>query len=602
MINKHRSQSKKHPSPETLFLAIEGELAPDEVVRIDEHLRGCWDCRLESEQMRNGILAFMEFRKNHVRPLNEQPPHDWRTFSGLLDQAAQECEQSARQGFGVRFRGRLSATPRPAWIAATIAVLLAVLFVVRLVNPPIVSAREFLLRAAESRKTLALAARDGVIHQRVRIRHGAREITRDVYQNAKPVHVTAVRDLLVDGSRDSEAELQSVFASCGMKWDEPIDADVFAGWHEAIANKEDKVSSAGGGANQRITLATHVAGDNPVREASLTVLAMNWHPVEERLVLRDNSELVVTELALEIEGQPPAEIGSEPAAPAAVTPLRDAAAAAVNTAASWSEAELQAGELQARTALHKVGADLGEPIEILRTPNGHVQVEGLAADDARKAELMAALSGIPRVDALIRLQAGALPSTSAVPADAIPVTPAALFKPLLDGELTSRYPGTAERQEFVNNALANSQDSLLHAWALRRLAERYTAAEFSRLDAASRDVLGALLRDHMNAIRLQLAALQTALGSLAPSPQNSASTEIKTADWQTAALRTFTLVETLDQSWTVALVSASSVNPDAKQTSAPVIAGMQRLHAELESYLGALALAVPISQSPIQEH
>jgi hypothetical protein len=153
-------------------------------------------------------------------------------------------------------------------------------------------------------------------------------------------------------------------------------------------------------------------------------------------------------------------------------------------------------EMEVRWALQRIDADLGEALTIQASGDGLV-VEGTLDDGARRDQIVTALAGLPHVSARLRL---ADPSQT-LPADAQPVTPAEPVSketggPLLASQLRVNLPDAESRREFVSAALGASGRILRHAWALKRLAQRYTVTAESRLPAEVRGSLERLVQAH----------------------------------------------------------------------------------------------------------
>jgi hypothetical protein len=72
--------------------------------------------------------------------------------------------------------------------------------------------------------------------------------------------------------------------------------------------------------------------------------------------------------------------------------------------------------------------------------------------------------------------------------------------PLGEALLSKEFPSSNERAYFVNAWLAASDKTLSHAWAMRRLAERYSENEESKLSPESVDRLRDMLRTHLGAV------------------------------------------------------------------------------------------------------
>ena len=133
---------------------------------------------------------------------------------------------------------------------------------------------------------------------------------------------------------------------------------------------------------------------NSIIQADLVVRVKDWHPVAEILRVQGHEEVRDYELTetdfdlLALNSLSPgifAEITppSTRAIPQIAMPPQVVAPAAT---------ELIAAEIMVRYALHRAKACLGEPIEILTTDLGGIEVRGLAETPERKEELIAALT------------------------------------------------------------------------------------------------------------------------------------------------------------------------------------------------------------------
>jgi hypothetical protein len=155
-------------------------------------------------------------------------------------------------------------------------------------------------------------------------------------------------------------------------------------------------------------------------------------------------------------------------------------------------AALVAAEIEANYALHRAGACLGEPIDIFRDPAGYVQIRGLVNTQGRKLELIKSvkkLKGAPlvRVDiqtleeASVEQLARALDSRTEIQifADRLPVEDQ--LKQFLANHGDAKDGGKGRQiAELTNEAVSASVDTLAHAWALRRLTQRYGAVKRTR--------------------------------------------------------------------------------------------------------------------------
>lgn len=187
----------------------------------------------------------------------------------------------------------------------------------------------------------------------------------------------------------------------------------------------------------------------------------------------------------------------------------------------WGEP--RALEIEVLYALHRVRACLGEPVEIVRGPDGAVQVRGLVKSGERKAELLGALAELQvqgAVTVSLQTTAEAMGQGLGSPGTLERRSEVRWRRLPIEDELERyfekhRAPGSAESPRamiarLADNAVASSEAALAEAWALRRLIEKYPAEETLNLDARSRRLVQIMTRDHTAELWTRLAALRGA--------------------------------------------------------------------------------------------
>jgi len=239
-----------------------------------------------------------------------------------------------------------------------------------------------------------------------------------------------------------------------------------------------------------------------VAEESLTVREQDFHPVKRTVELLDVGTVEIAELNYVVLNWNAVNTDLfEPLTPA-VPANPSMRAEVVPVAPPVTLAQLLDAELQARVALHTVGADLGEQVEVV--PESHaltVLVHGLANTAGRKQELLAALQGIPNLEVRLRTVDEATAERQAEETAPPSREVAVSGHPALEERLVERFPKVGERSAFVNRGLALFDQALAHAWALRHLEERYTTGQVGLLSQSDRQTLELLMRDHVATIR-----------------------------------------------------------------------------------------------------
>src|SRR5262249_52687051 len=153
--------------------------------------------------------------------------------------------------------------------------------------------------------------------------------------------------------------------------------------------------------------------ESAIREASLTVDANDWRPVEEKIQLEDGARIEVSEVLLRIGASEPILADDVKSKEREVSPEG-----------------LLASEVDVRAALHEIGADLGEPWEIERSSDGLI-VRGTLSSGEKLAAARERLSRIPHVTEQLQGATAATPAGFIAPDDP-PVTGAAsTAEPLL---------------------------------------------------------------------------------------------------------------------------------------------------------------------------
>jgi hypothetical protein len=177
-------------------------------------------------------------------------------------------------------------------------------------------------------------------------------------------------------------------------------------------------------------------------------------------------------------------------------------------------------EMTVRYALHHIGADLGEAIDVQASTDGHapVSVVGIVPSNERKLEVLAALNGLPHVIVQLQTeeeaaQAMMLEPTPVTRTEALVVTPHSHF----DKELLEHFGDPAAVEQFSKEAISVSKRLMAHAWALRHLEDRYgvpgTRNE-STMNLSSLQSLLTIRRDHYHSMYEAASELATLLQPL----------------------------------------------------------------------------------------
>jgi hypothetical protein len=180
------------------------------------------------------------------------------------------------------------------------------------------------------------------------------------------------------------------------------------------------------------------------------------------------------------------------AAPTAVTRAPVARAGPARTGITATPGD----ELRVLAVLHRLGADLGEPVEVTRNDT-QVMVSGVGINPVLQRQIQGELSGLPVVAVRFTEPAAApLPAGERVPGATSPHAGVARLQAGLERHLGGR----GAYDEFVNQTLDTIDTLMSRAHALRRLAERFPPEVESRLGGEEQQLLRTLRHDHAAAL------------------------------------------------------------------------------------------------------
>lgn len=195
-------------------------------------------------------------------------------------------------------------------------------------------------------------------------------------------------------------------------------------------------------------------------------------------------------------------------------------------------------EVEVLRLLNQANADTGEQINVTRTPDGPLKVQGIVDSEKRKGELLLALTTLNNNPAVV-IEINTVEEVlqrqpqKETPVDEILVQQAAPSAKALsiDTDLRRFFSqrGLSSDQldrevtRFANRTLGRSRSALFRALALKRLAQRFSPEELRTLAPEARTKWLALLREHARACRTETAGLRQELQSILNGGLNSGS-------------------------------------------------------------------------------
>jgi hypothetical protein len=541
----------RHPDVNGLLEYLDGEAPKRQMRMIQTHLEACWQCRAELQGLQSVMNECVRYRKQVLVPCLPGPPQAW----GALDFGSVDAELAAESIFsrlGRWFSPRHSAPLRWA-LSGAMVLALAVTIVRQLRETPNVEAATLLQKAIA-----AGDARPRTI-KRLKITSRSHRLTRVVGGSAARAEA-------------GEHEIALLFRAANYDWNDPLSARAYAAWHDALARKVDEVASADPAI---YSIKTTTAGSELV-SATLKLRKTDLTPLEGRFEFRNREWVEMAELVdqhipastvagaaggtLRQPGVPPGHSLHAPD-PAAAIPVNE--------------------ELEVIAALHQLGADLGDPVEINREGR-EIVVSGTGVAPQRKQQIHDALDRLPHV--VVRFSDPNFPAS--MPAQGEPAT----ARDAADGEkskyiarLEQRLGGRPQFERFSGHLLDWTDAAMSRVYALRRLAQQFPQASESAMRAEDRRTLRGLGREHLAALRKDLSKIQTAVDPLLnernvePAPRQSLA---DSNPWQSATeplLASARQLETL-------LANVLGITPAAASADglSQLPAALRQLNAEIE--------------------
>jgi anti-sigma factor RsiW len=537
------SNLTQHPDELSLLQYLDGELSARETRTVKQHLETCWQCRTSVETLEQTIAECVRYRNQVLRPNLPSPPAPWMDFYTASSRVESDTGR-------VSFLERLVGPLRKPWlipVAVTAAVMGILLVQWR--ETPSVQAAQLLRKAA-----VAADARPAK-QRRIRLVTSTRNVTRVV--GATPA---------VAGPEDP---LAAMFRAAQYDWDDPLSAKAFESWRGHLSQKHDEVAST----SSEYTIRTST-DSGELASASLKLRASDFQPVEGRLEFRNKETVEITELPVEpmLAGAAPA---AEPGAPADVLAHIDEP----HPASAPGAAE----ELKVLAALHDVGADLGDPVEVNRTPDAIV-VSGVGVPSDRQEKIRAALRPVPGVAVQFTEPAAAEAATD------VPSTSESTAKPQnakFQAQMERYLGGRAQYDLFSGQVLEASEAAMSRVYALRRLAQRFPAGSESTLDPASRATLTRICREHV----AELARAQSNMAALAGPVLNALGgsgnavqqKKIESQAWQPATEELFGAAQRVER-LLATMLDGSPTAPPAADLPSRLSGALAELRSKTQSY------------------
>ncbi len=500
------SQAKSAPGDAELLAYLDGQLDAARRGQIGRALASSWDLRTRLAEIERDVEAFV----GAAPPEPEWPVPDFT-----------ELQKRARTS-------PVPAFPREWnwWRAGAAAVACALALVAfRIAVPPRVSAQELLARTVkvEIRNAMETRVASPVVYRKLRVRKAARAPFRTasaVWEVWRPVGTDRFYEA-VSGEGDGAgvfAEFSRICQANRLDRGQALSASGYADWIARSGARWTKVGREplpGGGRASVLTAVRNEAAPKAIVEASLLVRESDWHPVAERMKVRDGkdtSDYEVVEEAFRFVAlaslppsyfSPPAVLAAslpKPPAPAIPAPP-DFSPPAPAPLPALPPAELATAAAEAHFVIHRLGLCQQSSLEVNRMAGG-IELRGTVPDDGQRRRIAAELGHIPHVVLDIAVRAAA--TDVAAP------------------------EGHASGASLSILSLSDAISA--DARALRRLARDFTADDFDQLSLASRWLMHEMYREHFSALRRNTARLEAVLKPLVPADAQAAEAALDRTD------------------------------------------------------------------------
>ncbi|HWB96788.1 MAG TPA: hypothetical protein VG672_08805, partial [Bryobacteraceae bacterium] len=469
---------------------------------------------------------------------------------------------------------------RPTWLVpSTVALVVLLMVAYQFQHAPSVQAAALLKKAVAAAETRPNTPR------RIQIRSRRHRVTRVIGKTTSAAATTLPE-------APEAASLQAMFLAAHYSWEDPLSARSYQEWRDQLREKQDEVTPVDGSVDHpsyyQIRTSTRIG---ELAEATLRLDARDFHPTGQRLEFRNREWIEITELSSSAE--PDAVASTTESTESGDAPPQPAPQPALTPAPTPPPVAASPGdELQVLAALHQVGADLGDPVEVRRN-GSRILVTGVGVPPERRQRIQQVLASLPRVVVEFSDPAAHPP---AEPPSAAGVTARAEL-PGLQARLEEQVGGRVYFEQLASQALDMGDSVMSRVYALRRLADRFPPAAEAGLGVQEQQLLRRLEQEHAGVLARQTVELQRlldpVLASLGAKTALAPGNPITAGSWQAATEKLFHSARNVETLLAAMFAGASSPASEGRLPQ-DLLNGLLQLHAASDSYLQLVA-AVPAS-------
>ena len=490
----------KHLSQEHLLRHLDGELSKFAMRKTEAHLHACWSCQVEFGRLKEQIAAILDAQNSVFGPSLPPPPSPWPRLEPRLDREMRLNSVPFWKKF-IPFTG---GTLRNQLAYGGAALALTVIAISVWVSVMPASAKEVLQRAMAADASRLAITEQQVARQRVRVKKTMRRTSAESaarLESWKSVKSTYWRS----AGAPVNADLQELYRANGLASALPLSPPAVESWVK-IAGGEPSASHNRESFDVQIVANPH----GPARgleEVSFQVQRQNWHLDEMTLSFSDATYQITEE---ESSVVPRNEVPSDVMAllePPEANPAEPAPKAARTVAPAVNLDDL---EMAVRYDLHRIGADLGEGIEVSAHPPDHVLVDARQVSLQTKERVLALLADKPGVE----LEFHAPEATGTGGQRVTKMIPQAASPTPLDRRLVMFFGSSEAQENYTRSVLEATNNVLAHLYALGNLAGRWPTDQENRLSAGAKTRLQTMVTDHAREVTAVTSDLEEQLDPL----------------------------------------------------------------------------------------
>jgi hypothetical protein len=236
--------------------------------------------------------------------------------------------------------------------------------------------------------------------------------------------------------------------------------------------------------------------------------------------------------------------------------------------------------LQAVAALHQLGADLGDPVEVARE-GSQIVVSGTGLSPARQREIRDRVTSLPNT--IVRFSEP-VTATPEAPLTAAPDTNPSTASPANQHRLEEQLGGHVQLESFSSQLLDRNDAAMTRVYALRRLAQQFPPDTERQLMPEEQRLLKNLAREHIQALSREVRNIEglaspvlSPLGaSVRPRPNH-----LEAANWQAAVDNLFGAARQTD-SLIAALLGAAPPDRPVPYLAQQLLTALAQLQGDVQ--------------------